>query len=377
MIAIAVLMASLWAFRLYLYSWDDAASLYQAELAISLFYFITFPFAYFFWLRPRINHSVQVFPTHIMILKGHGQEEVAFENIDSITVLGLSVFYFKMKNGVKYYFNSDLERVDYIWEGVYSARKDLIPAEDYEEFREELVKYDHHQKRKEWFFRHKLIDMINWVIMPAAFLGVAWAIQSKEIIIHHQSLYFFRLLMYVLLILLLTSLAYSIILKKFIFDRKFEEKKDLEGLNKVRDLEFEGIVIQRSKIFQMATSLFLLALVVKGDMNFYSISKPKGDLSFFKIPTGQTIVIDNRYNCFDCRYRLLDGDIVMFGKGVVGQVLAKEGEPVGEVVEDTKGRTIASLNVQQVPKGHVAVKTSNGKEVIFIKIVDLIGKVQK
>src|SRR5690606_26609948 len=119
--------------------------------------------------------------------------------------------------------------------------------------------------------------------------------------------------------------------------------------------DFEGVVIQRSKIFQAATSCFLLALIVKGDVNFYSLSKTKGDLSLFAIPTGKTIVVDNRFNCFDCRYTLADGDIVMFGKGVIGQVLAKEGEPVGEVLEDTKGRTIASVNVQTVPKGHVAV----------------------
>ena len=69
--------------------------------------------------------------------------------------------------------------------------------------------------------------------------------------------------------------------------------------------------------------------------------------------------------------------MIMFNKGNIGQVLAKEGEPVGEVVKDTQGRTIASLNVQEVPKGHVAVKTANGKDIIFIKIVDLIGKIKK
>lgn len=378
MIVIALLVAVLWGVRLFLYSWSDAISMYQVEFVISVSYFISVPFLYFFWLSPRINHSVQVFPTHLLIHKGETTEELPFDDIESITIVGWSVFYFKLKSGHKSYFSSDLERTDYIWEGAYAARPDLFTVEDYEKFRADLVKYDHHQKRKEWFFRHKLVDLVNWVFLPAAFLGLSWMVQSQQIVIHQQSLYFFRLFMYALLILMVTSLVYSLIIKKFIFDRKFAEKIETEGgLDKVRNMEFEGVIIQRSKMLQLLTSCCLLAVVIKGDINFYSISKPKGDLSKFQIPTGKTIVIDNRYNCFDCRYRLLDGDIVMFGKGTIGQVVAKENEPVAEVLEDTKGRTIASLNVQKVPKGHVAVKTANGKDVIFIKIVDLIGKVQK
>lgn len=61
----------------------------------------------------------------------------------------------------------------------------------------------------------------------------------------------------------------------------------------------------------------------------------------------------------------------------VGQVMAKEGELVGEVSQDKTGRMIASTNVQEVPVGHLAVKSSNGKDIIFIRIDDLIGKIQK
>ena len=63
--------------------------------------------------------------------------------------------------------------------------------------------------------------------------------------------------------------------------------------------------------------------------------------------------------------------------GSIGQIVAREGDPSGEVVQDTKGRTIASVSVQEVPQDHVAVKPANSKEIIFIKIVDIIGKLQK
>jgi hypothetical protein len=349
----------------------------QIEFLASFLYFLSLPLAYGLWLRPRINHSVQVYSDSLHINKGRKFDEVLFEQVDSVSIVGWSLFYLKMKDGHKYYFNADLERVDYVWEGLKKARPEIIEDQVYEEFRKDLVQYDHHQKRREWFFRHKLVDVVTWIFLPMIFLGFAYLIQSREVIIYQQSLYFFRLFMYSLLVLLVTSFGYSVLLKKLVFDRRIDETPEGEKLDKVRDLEFEGVIIQRSKIFQLITACFLLALVVKGDMNFYSVARTRGDLSHFKMNSAKTLIIDNRYNCFDCRYHLNDGDLIVFGKGMVGQILAKEGEPVGEVVEDKMGRTIASLNVQEVPKGHVAVKTSNGKDILFIKIVDLIGKIQK
>lgn len=377
MLSIGFLLSALWAFRFFVSPWREVFTAHSIEAFISGLYYISLPLSYFFWLKPRINHAVQVFSDHLLLHKGKQIERVNYGDIESVTIMGWSLFYLKLKSGLKYYFNSDLERVDYIWEGLHTARPELFNEDDFEKFRVSLVQHDHHQKRKEWFYRHKLVDVVNWFGLPLMFMGAAYLIQSRDVYIYQQSLYFFRLFMYALLILLVTSFAYSLLLKKLIFDRRLEEQHEQEGIDKVRDLEFEGVIIQRSKVFQVLTSCFLLALVVRGDVNFFSLSKTKGDLTHFNIPTGKTLIVDNRYNCFNCRYSLADGDMVMFGKGLIGQVLAKEDEPVGEVLEDTKGRTIASLNVKQVPKGHVAVKASNGKDVVFIKVVDLIGKIQK
>jgi hypothetical protein len=49
---------------------------------------------------------------------------------------------------------------------------------------------------------------------------------------------------------------------------------------------------------------------------------------------------------------------------------------VGQVSQDAKGRMIASENIQEVPKGHIAVKAAKGKAIVFVKIEDLIGKIQ-
>ena len=373
---ISLMMLTFWGLKFFE---DGPKTVFQYqsfELVMSAIYFVVTGSFYFFWLRSRLNRSVQVFEDHILVHNGKHKEPLYYSEIQSVNVVCWSIFYVKMNNGFKHYFNSSLERADYIWEGIHAARPDLVTQEEFEEQRLKLVQYDHHQKRKEWFFKHKLVDIFNWAVLPVVFLLCAYVVQSRNIYINQQGLYFFRLFMYALLVLLSTTFFYSMVLKKFVFDKKVEEQMS-SSEDKMRDLEFEGVVLQRSKIFQFITACFLLALVVKLDVNLYSVTKVKEDLASFELKKGHTIVVDNRFNCIACRYELKDGDLVLFGRGTIGQVLAREGDMVGQIGQDRNGRTIASENVQEVPRGHLAIRASNGKDIVFIKIEDLIGKIQK
>jgi hypothetical protein len=372
----AGLIFSYWGMRFHAEGYQEVFKDHPAELALSCFFFIVTAFSYLLWLRPKMSRSVQVFPEHVLIHNGKSKDTVRYNEIESVSIVCWSIFYVKTKDGIKHYFNSSLERVDYIWEGIFNARPDLIPAPDYEEYRVKLVQYDHHQKRKEWFFKHKLVDIFNWGILPAMFITLAFIFQSKQVVIHQQGLYFFRLFMFSMLVLLATAFLYSIILKKLIFDKKVIEQME-KNEDKVRDLEFEGVVLQRSKIFQLATASFVLATLIKLDINLYSISKVKEDIASFNLKKGSTLLVDNRFNCVGCKYQLNDGDLVIFGKGLIGQVLAKEGDMVGQIAQDAGGRMIASENIQEVPRGHVAIKAANGRDIIFIQIHELIGKIQK
>src|SRR5690606_5971300 len=265
---------------------------------------------------------------------------------------------------------------DYIWEGIYRARTDLFSGEFFESYRLKLVQYDHHQKRKEWFFRHRLVDAFNWIVLPVSFIFLTFIYQSKNIVINQQGLYFFRLFMFSMLVLLSMAFIFSFLLKKLIFDKRVARKMEASQ-NKVRDLEFEGVILQRSKVFQVFSACFLLALVVKFDVNLFSVSKVKENFAYQnEMKKGSTIVIDNRYNCISCKYEVRDGDYIVFGRGHIGQVMAKQGEMVGLITQDTQGRMIASENVQEVPKGHIAVRASNGKDIVFVQLGELIGKVQ-
>lgn len=365
-----------WGWKLNSQSFSEMYSEWGWEIWASCAFYLLFAGYYHFWLKERLHHSIQVHSDHVTIHKSQYQQDIYFSEIDSVGIVAWSVFYIKMKNGVKFYFSSSLERVDYLWEGIWECRPELFEQVNYENFRTRLVQYDHHQKRKEWFFRHKLIDICNWVLLPSSFLGMAYFIQSKEVLIHQQQMYFFRLFMYSLLTLLISTFFYSILLKKFIFDKRIKIQMSAEPSDKLRDLEFEGVILQRSKIMQMVTILFFFGVIIRTDVNLFSFTKVKAEVSDLKIKQGQTLLIDNRYNCISCKYPLKDGDLVVFGKGMVGQVMAKQGDMVGKVSKDSIGRTIASENVQEVPAGHFAVKMPGKNEIILVKMNEVIGKVQ-
>lgn len=369
------LVISYWSMRFSTNGTHSFWESYSHELFLTGLYFLTTLSFYFFWLRSKLNRSIQVFDHQLTIRSGSQSEEIKFSDIDSMGVVCWSIFYVKTQSGQKHYFHSSIERVDYIWEGIYLSRPDLVSKNEFENFRVKLVQYDHHQKRKEWFFKHKMVDVLNWGVLPFMVISLAFIFQSEEVIIHHQGVYFFRLFMYVMLVLLSTSFFYSILLKKFIFDKKVAAQME-ESQSKIRDLEFEGMILQRSKISQVMTACLALALLIKMDVNLYSIAKVKEDIASFKMKKGKTILVDNRYNCVGCKYRLNDGDYVVFGRGTIGQVLAKEGDMVGQISQDSTGRMIASQNVQEVPRGHLAIKAGNGKDIVFVKIDELIGKIQ-
>jgi hypothetical protein len=97
----------------------------------------------------------------------------------------------------------------------------------------------------------------------------------------------------------------------------------------------------------------------------------------FKLVPGKTIVIDNRFNCVSCAHAVSEGDLLLFGRGTIGQVLALPGEVIAQTRSTSLGRSIASETVMEVPEGHIALKTgADGKEVVLVRIGDLVGKLK-
>ena len=376
LLLVSALLGSYWCFQISHTSLNQVWSGQKAEVWWTASFFVSFFLVYFFWLRLQLKKSVQVFLTHLHIHNHKTVQLLKFEDVESVGTVCWSLFYLKMKDGTKFYFNSHLDRVDYVWEGIHHARPELINDADYEAFRLKLVQYDHHQKRKDWFFRHKLVDIFNWFGLPAVLILSAYTIQSKDVFISQPGMYFFRLFMFTLLILLVTAFFFSVIVKKYVFDRKIARQLVSQSGDKLRNLEFEGVILHRSKIFQVVTGAFMFAVMIQSDINFISVTQLKEHVSEFGLKKGNTVTVDNRFNCLNCRYQVKDGDLIVFSRGYFGQVMAKEGDFVGEISQDKSGRTIASDNVQAVPQGHVAVRAANGKDIVFVKISEIIGKIR-
>ena len=333
------------------------------------------PALYLWWLHPKLTRTIQVFPESIKISNSQYCWEINYHQIESITTPYLSYICLKMRDGQKWWLNASIERIEYIWEGLAKACPEQMKSQsEFERFRLKLVQYDHHEKRKEWFFRHRVLDFINWIVLPTAVMFIAFKVQSSEIYIYSKPLYFFRLTMYALFTTIMSAFAWSIIMKVLVFDR--EVKENLKDGKKIRDVSREDFILQRSKFFQLITCAALMAVMVKVDLNFFSITKLKTDIESFKLRGGQTLIVDNRYNCVDCYHSIVEGDLVLFGKGTVAQVLALPGEVIAQTRANSLGRSIASETIMTIPEGHVALKTGIGQEMVIVKISDLVGKLK-
>jgi hypothetical protein len=181
--------------------------------------------------------------------------------------------------------------------------------------------------------------------------------------------------MYAMLASIMSAFLWSVILKITVFDKMVKER--LQEGTKLRDLKREDAILQKSKFFQLITCSVAMLMMVKMDLNLFSVTRLKEDLQAFNLKSGKTFVVDNRFNCTDCAYPVQEGDIILFGKGTIGKILALPGDVIAQTREGSLGRSIASETIMNVPEGYVAIKTSKGKEVVFVKISDLIGKLKK
>ena len=335
------------------------------------------PAFYLWWLHPKLTRTVQVFHDHVRVTSGDMNWDISFNDIKKVDRPFFSLMRFRMNDGHSWWFSAALERPDYLWEGLAKQRPELVESPAvYEEFRLKLVQYDHHEKRKEWFFRHRFLDVINWVIVPLVVLVAGYQYQTQDVIIHSKGLYFFRLGMYAMFMTITCAFVWSVLLKKLVFDRMVE--KQMESGKKLRDMQKEDQILQRAKFLQLVTCTALMAFVVKTDLNLFSVTKLKSGSSAYQLRSGKTIVVDNRFNCVDCKHALIEGDLILFGRGTLGQVLAMPGEVIAQTRETSLGRSIASETVTEVPEGHIALKTgAEGKDVVLVPISDLVGRLKK
>lgn len=353
-----------------------AAATDSAELSSFGSLLLAIPALYFWWLHPKLTRQVQVFPDRIRVSRGAKVWDIHFRDIKHVSRPFASFIKLELTSGKSWWFSAALERIDYLWEGIGRDRPELVvSADEFEKFRLRLVQFDHHEKRKEWFFRHRFLDVVNWVVLPAVVIVLGYQYQHQEVVIHSKGLYFFRLTMFALFVTISCAFLWSVLMKKLVFDRLVEAQ--MESGSKLRDLRREDQILQRSKFLQIVTSAFVLTLIIRSDFNLYSVTKMKQGSQAYSLKTGTTVIVDHRYNCVQCKHALREGDLILFGRGTIGQVLAAPGEVIAQTQPASEGRSIASETVTEIPAGHIALKTgAEGKDVVLVPISDLVGKLK-
>ncbi len=339
---------------------------------------VLFPALYFYWLHPKLSRKVQVYADRLKFTQGERSWEVMFNDVVAVELPFRSVVRLRLRQGQSVWFSAALERMDYVWEGLARACPELTKGADaFEEIRLRLVQFDHHEKRKEWFFRHRLLDVFNWIVLPAVVIALGYQLQASSVVIHAKAAYFFRLAMYVALVTIAMAFFWSLLLKHFVFDKEVARQLQDEG-SKLRDLAHESAVLQRGKFLQLVSCALLMTVIIRSDLNLFSVTKTKAAMRALKLPANRTLIVDNRYNCVDCTYALQEGDLVLFGKGVIGQVLAMPGDVVGHSRAADPGRAIASESIFAIPENSIAIKSGkDGKEVVIVPMAELVGKLKK
>jgi hypothetical protein len=163
---------------------------YRDEMLSFVVLSVLLPMIYLVWLHPKLTRTMQVFSDCVRITSKKVVFDINFADLESLSRPYGSLIRLRTKDGLSWTFSAALERMDYLWEALWRSRPELVGnSKIYEEFRLSLVQYDHHEKRKEWFFRHRLIDMLNWVILPAAVMAIGYFVQASQVVIFEVSIH--------------------------------------------------------------------------------------------------------------------------------------------------------------------------------------------
>jgi len=334
--------------------------------------------AFYFYHQSKSNLvSIQVFDDHWVYHFMNGPIDVYFNQIEKIEWAKGGHLVIILKNNNLHRFDSSLERLDYLLEALYQHRSDLFVSRDvFEKARLDFIQNDHHHKRQLWFIENKLANLVYWTFLPLLFLYVGYSYQGKHLEIHQIYKYFFRLGVFSFFVLIICSLVFSEVLRFYLnFKIKKQIAKNVE--DKTQHIDFEKNILKQSKYFQILVSIFIFSMILQHDLNFYSLTHVAESKPHLGLERGH-YMIDNRFNCTQCAYELIPGDIVIFGKGYFGKVLAMEEETIAQLTSSGPGRTIASEKIVTTPKNHIAIYVGDKSEkVIFIKISDLVGKIKK
>lgn len=196
----------------------------------------------------KLQWYMQIFPDRISmkyqeeVQKHFFKDMLSFRMIHSPLSGRPLLFKIQMAGGKKLYFWNYRRRPDYLLEGFYKARPDLLSKEAYEFYLQKLVRFDHVIA----FLTDSKWDRMITGFFPLAFFILSWLyanfVESSGLILSAVSLFFASLV----LVSMANTVGGYVVLKRFRIGVSVDKIRDLgmeANLRKYLVLSYGGIFL--------------------------------------------------------------------------------------------------------------------------------------
>jgi hypothetical protein len=335
---------------------------------------------YYFYHRPQMISKIFIHEDKIIVKQKDLEFLIPYADIIKIESAAQKSMggWFKIITEKKVWrFNIMLERADYLLERIIRVRPELMPREDYLKLRTKFILVDQGMGRYSEFFKPPYLvwTIFHLIIIPTfALLMIYYKHSAEEILIHSIPKYFFEMSWQIMVIMIFLQLPFISFLN-WLLNKESRKRIDVNGEDKIRNTTYEVSIYR--KIFPAYLTALMICLGLYGSSDFnldYSIVNDE------KVPGlkfQKDYVVNQKYNCTDCRFQLHRHDFIAFNHWSVAEIIALPGEDVEIKKYSFKNRTVASNGITKVPSGKIAVRGDQGKSVFLVDLKDVNGKIMK
>jgi hypothetical protein len=352
------------------------------SIALMIVFLFGFNLCAFYWiLLPKAASRFLVFDDRLEIHRGTNVTVVPFTNIAKVfgrvfPFAGGS-YGFVMKTGKIHAFSASLRGSEKLLDAV--SEFDPALKSSFTELRTNLIVCAHGYDRFYEYFsgNRAFFTFIHLGLVPFLFSAYMVGRQSSMMTIAHPKLFFVEATFGIYLCVVTLAVTFSVALN-WIIDLPTLERMIEDPVEDSRDLKHERAIFADALPVYLFLLFSLMSLYNRFDLNTLSRTEVPTDIPHLGYHAGQTLWIDGRANCLNCRHSLQEGDAVIFIRekvAVLGRLVALPGSPVPAPGGENPLRTPAS-ELPIVPFGKAVLRSNpDGNLDQLVDLKDIRGRV--
>jgi hypothetical protein len=345
-----------------------------------LFWALVIYVQYYFFHRPQMSSEILIFDDKILIKQKGVEFFIFFSDIVRIEYpvhKSMGAWYKAVTKKKTWRFSAMLEGAELPLEEIIKRRPELMPPEDYLKLRTNLILSDHGQIRYYELFKtpFRIWTLLHAVLIPIVAIFLIYLKDtSDQLVIHWEFGYFLEISWHIAVLSILLQVPF-ITAMNWLIDKDTRHRLEKQNQDKSRNIHHE-LKIYR-KFFPAYLVTLIICLGMYGLSDFYHNYEITNYGNSEGLKFGQDYSVNQKYNCTDCKYKLLKNDYIAYHRSSVGQIVALPGEAIELKKYSSKNRTIASEGVTKVPMGRIAVLGNDGKSTFLIELSEVNGKISK